>query len=80
MNPSRQVRTALVPVLNGLQSRDGLSVVEINGAMLGMVTRSMEAELGRDRAREFIEDAMANVWGKKPRKPFWRKLCQQSRS
>ncbi len=59
------------PVLNGLHSRDGIPVRDINAALFGLVTCSMQADIGAENARHFIESAMTNVWG---RKSFWRRV------
>lgn len=67
------IRGKITPVLNGLQSRDGLDVVDINACLLGLVTCSLQNILGQEGARDYIESAMDNVWGKKPKKRWWRK-------
>lgn len=73
MNTSRKVRESLLPILNHLNINEGISVVDINAAMFGLITRSLEEELGIEDSREFIESAMLNVWGKKKMKLFGKK-------
>lgn len=68
---ARIVNETVRPVLNGLNSRQNIPVRDINAALFGMVTCSMQADIGEEQAREFIESAMDNVWGKKP---FWKRV------
>lgn len=67
------VHRKVMPVLNGLHYQDGIPVRDINAAVLGMVTSSLGADIGPEQARDFIESAMRNVWGK-PKKSLWQRL------
>ena len=58
------VRNAVIPQLIKLQEA-GVDAMDVNMALLGLVTRSMEQCVGKHQARELIEAGMNNVWGKK---------------
>ncbi len=62
---SALVRKKVITVLNELQVHDEVSVDTINAAVFGLVTRSMQQRMGQEKAREYLESAMDNVWGKK---------------
>lgn len=70
---ARKVHAAVKPVLNALHSRENVPVSDINAAVFGVITGSMQADIGQDQARNFIESAMNNVWGK-PKKSLWQRL------
>lgn len=61
-----KVNAAVRPVLNELHSREGVPIADINAALFGLVTCSMQSDVGVERARDLIESAMNNVWGKRP--------------
>jgi len=58
---------------NRLHHRKGIPVMDVNAHLLGMVTSSLQNQLGSVRARDYIESAMDRVWGKKPKKKWWQK-------
>ena len=56
-------------VCNALHHRLGFEIMEINGFMLGMVTKSLENRMGSERGREFVETIMDKIW-RQPGKSF----------
>jgi hypothetical protein len=60
--------------LNGLHYQENVPVVEINAYTFGLLTCSMENEIGRHQARDFFISAMDNVWPDTKPKPWWRRI------